>query len=569
MASKAGIGIALQEAGKGLMQYTQYNIEEMRQKNLDAIRQRERGEDIAWREKEAASEETRFNTQLGWEKTKDRYKALDDRFAQAGSEFSGALSKMQARKADLEAMALDPEKRSDPAAMADIKAQLSNLEKEESRILRTIDARKLKVLMTSDPEWLKDRGYRLEDFDVEEVDVPEETGGKAFPSKEVLLRPETRQLAADQANKFLQNNKGATFADAVKYLEGSFGPSARSLIVEVPKAAAGAPAGSLAAPASTPTSAVEKKQKSVLDSPGVVLDPGKQLGKSIGVGVESAVSTAGENLSGRVSEAKAFKEISKIGYQKSNMASAKASAAQIAAEIKAAGGVVTDTQLLGLAVGGVSKTDKGVIRWSTGLTTDEMRAAGIPEPVVEKAILYRAELEQKDIERRSPASPKKEAQKKSDSPVAASRQTAKNAIDVNAIVSGAAKDAGIEEHSGVMMRMAAAETGGEKDRSSAVSPKGAIGLLQLKPGSSGAIAQLKKMGVIGDDFNPKDPAQNARAAAHYFKYLLGQFSGNVRAAVAAYNGGEGLVAKAMKDSPGSWERLLPRETRGYMKKVLS
>lgn len=50
--TRAGTGAALQSLGQGLMQYTQYNIEEMRQKNLEAIRQQERGEDRALRAKE-------------------------------------------------------------------------------------------------------------------------------------------------------------------------------------------------------------------------------------------------------------------------------------------------------------------------------------------------------------------------------------------------------------------------------------------------------------------------------------------------------------------------------------
>lgn len=46
-----GTGAALGELGKGLMEYTKFNAEDMRQKNLEAIRQQERGQDNATRDR--------------------------------------------------------------------------------------------------------------------------------------------------------------------------------------------------------------------------------------------------------------------------------------------------------------------------------------------------------------------------------------------------------------------------------------------------------------------------------------------------------------------------------------
>ncbi len=67
----------------------------------------------------------------------------------------------------------------------------------------------------------------------------------------------------------------------------------------------------------------------------------------------------------------------------------------------------------------------------------------------------------------------------------------------------------------------------------AVSPKGALGLMQLMP------ATAAELGVT-DAFNP---VQNVRAGVKYLKQLLDTYDGRVELALAAYNAGPGRGEK--------------------------
>ncbi|MDX2180389.1 MAG: lytic transglycosylase domain-containing protein [Bryobacteraceae bacterium] len=84
----------------------------------------------------------------------------------------------------------------------------------------------------------------------------------------------------------------------------------------------------------------------------------------------------------------------------------------------------------------------------------------------------------------------------------------------------------------------------------AVSHKGAIGLMQLMP------ATAKALGA-----DPYDATQNAEAGAKHLRELLLKYQGDVRLALAAYNAGEGSVAKYGGVPPY-------RETQGYIERVL-
>ena len=89
--------------------------------------------------------------------------------------------------------------------------------------------------------------------------------------------------------------------------------------------------------------------------------------------------------------------------------------------------------------------------------------------------------------------------------------------------------------------------------SRAVSPKGAAGAMQLMP------ATAARYGVT----DPGDPAQNIDAGVRHLKDLLVQHQGNVALALAAYNAGQGAVAR-------HGGRIPPyRETMLYVPAVLA
>lgn len=85
----------------------------------------------------------------------------------------------------------------------------------------------------------------------------------------------------------------------------------------------------------------------------------------------------------------------------------------------------------------------------------------------------------------------------------------------------------------------------------ALSPKGAIGLMQLMPDTA------ERFGVA----NPFDPADNVKGGVKFLRYLLDLFDGDVRLALAAYNAGENAVLALGRVPPY-------QETRVYVSKVI-
>jgi hypothetical protein len=98
----------------------------------------------------------------------------------------------------------------------------------------------------------------------------------------------------------------------------------------------------------------------------------------------------------------------------------------------------------------------------------------------------------------------------------------------------------------------------------AVSPKGAVGLMQLMP------ATAQRFGVTSDPKQPTstiskqlaDPQTNIKAGSRYLRYLLNMFPGKLELALAAYNAGEGAVQRAGNQIPNY------KETQNYVKTVM-
>ncbi len=93
-------------------------------------------------------------------------------------------------------------------------------------------------------------------------------------------------------------------------------------------------------------------------------------------------------------------------------------------------------------------------------------------------------------------------------------------------------------------------------RPNEISPKGAMGLMQLMPGTA------KELGAQ----NPFDPKQNIFAGANQMSNLLRMYSGNQELALMGYNWGQGNVKKWQ--ASGSDPARVPKETRDYVNNIL-
>ncbi|WP_353570399.1 lytic transglycosylase domain-containing protein [Candidatus Albibeggiatoa sp. nov. BB20] len=86
----------------------------------------------------------------------------------------------------------------------------------------------------------------------------------------------------------------------------------------------------------------------------------------------------------------------------------------------------------------------------------------------------------------------------------------------------------------------------------AISPKGAVGLMQLMPGTA------KRFGVS----DRTNASENIYGGAQYLNFLLDLFNNDLRLALAGYNAGENAVKRYGNKVPPY------KETKNYVRKVM-
>lgn len=119
-------------------------------------------------------------------------------------------------------------------------------------------------------------------------------------------------------------------------------------------------------------------------------------------------------------------------------------------------------------------------------------------------------------------------------------------------------------------RMIGAESSGNPN---AVSPKGALGLAQLMPGTAREVAGTMGLHDVADmsdadlrSYFQAHPEVNARIGRTYFNQLLSRYGGDQEAAVIAYNSGPGRADDWLRK--GKDDDVLPAETVAYRNKVV-
>ena len=95
----------------------------------------------------------------------------------------------------------------------------------------------------------------------------------------------------------------------------------------------------------------------------------------------------------------------------------------------------------------------------------------------------------------------------------------------------------------------------------AVSPKGAVGLMQVMPATAARYGLTAESDEAAFE-KLKDPSVNVNMGTRYLRDLLSLFAGDRSLALAAYNAGEGAVKKAGNRIPDF------KETQNYVKTVL-
>ncbi len=122
-------------------------------------------------------------------------------------------------------------------------------------------------------------------------------------------------------------------------------------------------------------------------------------------------------------------------------------------------------------------------------------------------------------------------------------------------IRAAASDSGLDYE--LLKAVIATESGFD---ARAVSPKGAVGLMQVMPATAQRFGVAPR-GAQTVQQRLTDPRTNIQTGARYLAWLMQRFGGRMDLVLAAYNAGEGAVLRAGRKVPNY------PETRNYVQRV--
>jgi len=140
-------------------------------------------------------------------------------------------------------------------------------------------------------------------------------------------------------------------------------------------------------------------------------------------------------------------------------------------------------------------------------------------------------------------------------------------IEYREMIGSAAERYGVDPY--LVAAVVKAESGYQAD---ALSPAGAVGLMQLMPSTAQWI-EGREDWAGGTVTALTDPESNIELGTYYLAFLLGLFDGDVRTTLAAYNAGQGTVAEWLATGSFAEGAFLESsdipypETRGFVERV--